>query len=260
MISYVTSRLHSAPLLAMSDVRYAAFTAISAIVLFGTIYSVTFNTFLDTSNPLVTHLAHPLSHTHYFASKTNVLNVYFIKKVWAWTTAAFFFSWFTSPPQARANTRLIKYLTLTSIWLLFTAWFFGPPLLDRVIVASGGQCVIPMPTGDPVTVPNEYCYTKSTISASSHPQLFWTPPPPEWRGGVPRLRRGHDISGHMFMLTMSTLFLADQLRPSLRSRVWSTLHGWAVAMNIALIIVWLFATYFTSIYFHSPMEKITGYR
>ncbi|KIK09131.1 hypothetical protein K443DRAFT_447717 [Laccaria amethystina LaAM-08-1] len=245
----------------MTDVRHAAFAAISIIILFGTIYSVAFNTFLDTSNALVTHLPHPLSHTHYFASKSNVLNVYFIKKVWAWTTAAFLFSWFTSPPQVKAPTRLIKYFTLTSIWLLFTAWFFGPPLLDRVIVASGGQCVIPMPTGGPIVVPNEYCFEKSTISASSHPQLFdlWAPPPPEWRGGVPRLRRGHDISGHIFMLTMSTLFLSDQLRPSFKIRVWSTLHGWAVAFNVALIGIWLFATYTTSVYFHSPLEKFTGY-
>ncbi|TFK44851.1 inositol phospholipid synthesis and fat-storage-inducing TM-domain-containing protein [Crucibulum laeve] len=243
-----------------SDARHTAFTAITAILLFGTLYSIVYNTYLDTSNPLLTHLPHPLSHSHYFATKANFLNVYFIKKAWGWTSAAFLFSFFTSPPSARTGSRIIKFLAESAIWVLFTSWFFGPALLERVIAASGGECVIALPSGDPISVPNEYCYTRSTITPASHPDLFITTfaLPNEWKA-VPRLRKGHDISGHVFLLTMSILFLADQLRPSFRAKHWSNLHKWAIATNIALIGIWLFASYTTSVYFHSPFEKFTGY-
>ena len=73
--------------------------ALSTIVLFGTAYSVVYSTYLDTSNPLLTHLPHPLHKTHYFASKKNLLNVLFIKKLWGWTSAAFLALYFTSPKE-----------------------------------------------------------------------------------------------------------------------------------------------------------------
>ncbi|KAJ3477894.1 hypothetical protein NLJ89_g12395 [Agrocybe chaxingu] len=34
---------------------------------------------------------------------------------------------------------------------------------------------------------------------------------------------------------------------------------WAVAAQVALVGIWLFAIYTTSVYFHSPFEKFTGY-
>jgi len=39
------------------------FTVLSAVIAFGTAYSVLYGTYLDTSNPLVSHLPHPLSHS-----------------------------------------------------------------------------------------------------------------------------------------------------------------------------------------------------
>jgi len=62
---------------------------------------------------------------------------------------------------------------------------------------------------------------------------------------------------------MSILFLADQLHSSIRrgpARVtWSYMHKWAVAANVTLIAIWLFASYTTSVYFHTVFEKFTGY-
>ena len=243
------------------DQTFIAISVISVILLFGTIFSVVYNTYLDTSNPLLTHLPHPLSKTHYFATKSNPLNVYFIKKAVGWTTAAFLFSWFTSPPQVRTIHRVLKYLVYMVVWLNFTSWFFGPAIIERVIVASGGQCIIALPSGDTVTVPHEFCYTKTTVTPETNPTLFTSTftQPPGWRG-VPRLRKGHDISGHVFLLTLSALFLFDQLRPSFRVAQWSTLHRWAVIANIVTIAICLFATGTTAVYFHSPFEKLTGFR
>ncbi|KAF8070586.1 inositol phospholipid synthesis and fat-storage-inducing TM-domain-containing protein [Lyophyllum atratum] len=243
----------------MPDLRLVVFFLLVAIVASATVYSVVQNTYLDTSNPLLTHLPHPLGDTHYYANKANFLNVYFIKKAWAWTSAVFIFSWLTSPPTTRTTERAGKWVAETVMWLIFTSWFFGPALLERVILASGGECVLALPSGDPIIVPAEYCLTKLHLSPESHPQLFATSTfaAADWRA-IPRLRRGHDISGHIFLLTMSTLFLADQLRYSFRLAQRSTLHTVAMVANVALIGIWLFATYTTSIYFHSPLEKVTG--
>jgi len=239
--------------------------SISSILALGTLYSVYYSTYLDTSNPLLTHLPHPLHATHYFASKSNFLNVLFIKQAWAWTSAAFLFLFFTSSSQSRTKTRILKYAIVTASWLAFTGWFFGPALFERTIVATGGECVLVVPqSGDVLNVPVEYCYTKSTLSPSTHPSLFTTLSDANilstpWTAR-PRLRRGHDVSGHVFLLTMSVLFLADQLKLSLDSPVpWSLLHRRAVLTTLALIATWLFATGTTAVYFHSPGEKISGY-
>jgi hypothetical protein len=247
----------------MPDARVVAFAAISAILFFGTIYSVVNSTYLDTSNHLLTHLPHPLQHTHYFANKANFLNVIFIKKAWGWTSAAFFFLYFTSPSNVQTKERIFQWLMETGIWLVFTSWFFGPAVLERVIALSGGECILALPTGGVISVPQEYCHTRSPLSPSTHPDLFLAPlslPDANWRA-TPRMRRGHDISGHVFLLTMSTLFLADQLRSSFRSgsRTWSSVHKWAVGANIMLIAIWFLSIYTTSVYFHTVLEKSTGY-
>ncbi len=247
----------------MRDTTLTIGTVLTALIIFGTGYSVLYNTYLDTSNPLLSSLPHPLGKTHYFANKTNILNVYFIKKAWGWTSGLFFLSWITSPPQTRTRNRVLKWLLATSVWVMFTMWFFGPSLIDRVIVASGGTCTVHLPSGDLIDLPVDACFIGQAVGPSSHPQFFaeiqnistssstWT--------ARPRLRRGHDVSGHIFLLTLSTLFLANQLRPSLCLPRWALHHQIAVYANMALIGIWLLATYTTSVYFHSPHEKLTGY-
>jgi len=251
----------------------ATLVALVLTVVLGAGYSVVYNTYLDTSNPILAHLPHPLSATHYFANKRNILNVHFIKKTWGWTTAAFFLNWTTSPYRIRTGRRLVQYLLATLTWLLFTAWFFGPSLFERLTVASGGQCILNVPSGEQVIVPYTLCYSKSTVSPATHPDLFLSPAfapqsldqafPTGWNG-IPRLRRGHDVSGHIFLLTLSILLLVDQLKPSFYIRrqqgQWSALHYTAIVANIALIAVWFFGVYTTSVYFHSPLEKFTGFR
>lgn len=251
----------------MTDLRVVALILSFLVVLIGTLHSVKNNTYLDTSNPLLTALPHPLHKTHYFASKSNPLNTVFIKRAWGWTSAVFILHIFTSPPRTHRARRTIQYLLATFTWLAFTTWFFGPALIDRFIVVSGGECVLhlPGPDGAYVPVDQEYCFTHARLSPSTHPDLF--PPTPnasalleKW-AGVPRLRRGHDVSGHVFLLTLSTLFLADQVRASFRARTaWSQAHLLGVVFSVSLIMLWLFANWTTSVYYHSPVEKASGFR
>ncbi|OBZ68039.1 hypothetical protein A0H81_11838 [Grifola frondosa] len=63
---------------------------------------------------------------------------------------------------------------------------------------------------------------------------------------------------------MSILFLVDQLRSSFasgqRTHVqWSPLHKWAVIANMLVIALSFFAIYTTSVYFHTPVEKLSGF-
>ncbi|KAF9647313.1 hypothetical protein BDM02DRAFT_3098324 [Thelephora ganbajun] len=231
----------------------------------GTLYSVINSTYLDTSDPSLAHLPHPLQSTDYFANKSNPLNTVFIKKAWGWTSGAFALLFATGPARIRSWNRLLQYVVVTLAWLAFTGWFFGPPLIERVVVASGGQCLVTVPvSGEVIDVPFDHCYTRSLLSPATHPALFtslitdFTTADP-W-SARPRLRRGHDMSGHIFLLTMSVLFLADQITHSLKFvALWTPVHNLAITANVVLIATWVFATCTTAVYFHTPFEKFTGF-
>ncbi|KAF8638016.1 hypothetical protein AX16_010648 [Volvariella volvacea WC 439] len=244
----------------MPQLQTLALGVLTTILLLGTSYSVLYDTYLDTSNPIHTSRAHPLGGTHYFASKSNWLNVYFIKWAWAWTTVIFFLSWATSPKSLRTRGRVFKWLAETGVWFAFTSWFFGPAILERVIIASGGACVVTLPDGGYATLPHEVCHSSIPVTVASHPDVFMASLalPSEWKG-IPRLRMGHDVSGHIFLLTMSILFLTEQLQHSSRLKNWSQLHTVSVLAQTTLIGLWLLAALTTSLYFHVPYEKFTGF-
>lgn len=270
---------NSTIVLNMPDARRVTYVALSSILLLGTIYSVVNQTYLDTSDPLVAlgSVKHPLHDHTYFARKGNILNTVFIKRAWGWTSAAFFALWLTYPtvnPTIRggrrigmsARERLLKWIAATFVWLVFAAWFFGPAIIDRIIAASGGECVVRLPSGKVLGVPVQYCIDRSILSPATHPELFFVPPlalpdmQSDWRTR-PRMMRGHDVSGHVFLLTMSLLFLADMVRPSLAlpSHLRSTAHNIALIGTGTLMVIWLFSEFVTSVYFHNPAEKFTGY-
>lgn len=244
------------------NARQAALITLTLVVFLGTVYSVKNSTYLDTSDPLIANLPHHLHKSDYFANKSNLLNLWFIKRAWGWTSFTFLFLWLTSPRHTQTLRRVFQWTLASIAWLAFTSWFFGPALFDRFVLLSGGECTVSLPTGASFTIPDEYCLARLRLSPLTHPHLFAAPlilPESPW-STVPRLRRGHDVSGHVFLLTMSILFLADQLSPSLRAVSWPRMHTWAVAATVGLIAMWLFALGTTSVYFHAPLEKLTGYR
>jgi hypothetical protein len=238
------------------DFRIAALVVTALTVAHGTYYSLQNSTYLDTSDPFLTSQPHHLSTTHLFASKRSLLNVLFLKLSWAWTTLAFLLLLFTSSAKQRTR-RLLQWALASGAWFVLTSWFFGPGILARLTAASGGECGLHMGSAF-VPISQTYCSTRVPVSRSTHPELF----PAVFEGTealsgdplIPRLRRGHDVSGHVFLLTLSVLFLADQLRQTRTSA-----HRYAIAASGALFSLWVFSLWITSVYFHAPSEKISGF-
>jgi hypothetical protein len=237
------------------DLRLVALILASLAVIHGTYFSLKHNTFLDTSNPLLTTQPHPLANTHTFASKRSPLNLIFLKWSWAWSTAAFFA--LQIPAARRSARRILQWALATAAWSACAVSFFGGPgLLARLAMASGAVCGIHLGPAHFAPIPVSFCAAGQSVSRAEHPELF----PLELemkdhaRPFVPRLRSGHDVSGHVFLLTLAVLFLADQLRQTRFAA-----HGYARAAVCALLALWVFSLWITSVYFHSPAEKISGF-
>jgi len=259
----------------------AALALIALITLSGTIYSYRHGTFLDTSNPLLAHLPHPHSHV-FFANKKNVLNQLFVKKAWGWTSLAFWVVWFSGGATADIPS-VKKWASTTLVWFTFAGWFFGPSLFHRIGMLSGMECVVTLPPGEAngvqtlLTIPTQFCSTRTPISPETHPALFVHPPQsfstaeahfprmPAWKGDlqglIPKFYRGHDVSGHTFLLTLSVLFLVDHL---VRTRRFVQGNGglsWTLssAAAWALVGLWMVMLGATAVYFHTWQEKLSGF-
>ena len=148
----------------------------------------------------------------YFAKKSNVFNVYFVKIGWFWTTLAFFFLIFThaslGPPLRPSLTRrriqaAIRYLCITSVWIAVTQWFFGPPIIDRSFKWTGGQCAI---------IEGDSMYSEMKRAEMGDVREVFTHAACKAVGG--RWTGGHDISGHVFLLILGSAMLWLELLPA----------------------------------------------
>lgn len=145
----------------------------------------------------------------YFAKKTNIFNVYFVKIGWIWITAAFFL--FTTSHKSlgpslqltkRRAQALARYACVTLIWYGTTQWFFGPALIDRGFRLTGGQCAI-MLSDDPIAEAKkaEMSDLREALSNAACKAAGG-----RWLGG-------HDISGHVFLLVLGSGMLWMELLP-----------------------------------------------
>ena len=241
------------------DLRVAAFALAALAVGHGTYFSLQHSTYLDTSNPFLTSQAHPLASTHIFASKRSFLNLIFLKWSWAWSTSAFIILLVSARHRVR---RLLQWVLATLAWsaCAVSFWFGGPSIFARLATASGAECGLHIGPASFVPIPASFCTAGVPVTRAVNPELF----PLVFvvvdemmeleRKFVPRLRNGHDVSGHVFLLTLGTLFLADQIRQTR-----ATAHVYARVAVGALIMLWVFSLWITSVYFHSPAEKISGF-
>ncbi|ANB11273.1 Scs3p [Sugiyamaella lignohabitans] len=251
----------------------------------------------------------------YFSNKRNIFNVFFVKRAWLWTTLAFIAivvrakvaTNSTSGPGIKSATQsgsilkaqsyagyhlVLRYAAATFWWVLFTQWFFGLPIMDRVFVLTGGGCdglvekvaeaamsTNPAP-GDatsplpplPVTSNSPLNNLVSSAYCRAHGGT--------WVGG-------YDPSGHTFLLVHASLFLWFELLPLIvTGRATSTGTGigigsaigtstsgsssgttkpattfttsLSVRLVLGLLAFWAWMVLMTAVYFHSFLEKLLG--
>ncbi|MCJ1384789.1 hypothetical protein MMC17_007907 [Xylographa soralifera] len=142
----------------------------------------------------------------YFARKKNLFNVFFVKIGWFWTTLAFLVFLLlhpsTGPPRSAVLTprraqAFVRYTIVTMWWVLVTQWFFGPGLVDRSFLWTGGQC--------------ELVRTEEGRDSMSDTREFVTGAACKLAGGS--WKGGHDISGHVFLLVLGSAFLWFEILP-----------------------------------------------
>ncbi|KAK2877054.1 hypothetical protein FQN49_001461 [Arthroderma sp. PD_2] len=152
----------------------------------------------------------PSEPVNYFARKGNVFNLYFVKIGWFWTSLAFLSllltqQAFTSQRVSadcrlrRVGQALFRYFIVTFSWILTTQWCFGPPIIDRGFLATGGRC--------------EMIQQKELVDDPSQPELnpglVLTSVLCKASGGT--WQGGHDVSGHAFMLVLASAFLIFEM-------------------------------------------------
>jgi hypothetical protein len=141
----------------------------------------------------------------YFAKKSNIFNVFFVKQGWAWITISYFFFLFTHPSTGPPGSLVLtpkrirgalRWTLVTVWWIFVTQWFFGPAIIDRSFLLTGGQCelVEQAEAGNVDMDPTRQFVTGVACKAVGG----------KWRGG-------HDISGHVFLLVLGSMFLLEEV-------------------------------------------------
>lgn len=197
-----TSAPRTSPFLP-TPLERAGLVVFPAMLVFGTIFSIISpQTRASPYDPVAqAHLQDPSYSPSYFARKSNLFNVLFVKRGWAWITVAFFAFVFTHPSTANIERRaraIFRWFAVTSMWFLVTQWCFGPALIDRGFRWTGGRCEL---------AKREIEFGADTVG-DKVTAVACKAAGGKWKGG-------HDISGHVFLLTLGTAFLMQEV-------------GWAV--------------------------------
>lgn len=242
----------------------------------------------DPSGPLAPSLAADLhlseSPANYFARKNNIFNLYFVKIGWVWLTVAFASLLLFQPAyrslqqQTRFRRSLqafLRYTIATTVWYLMTQWCFGPAIIDRSFVVTGGKCE---------QVLDRLGQAASDASASVQPETLFTATACKAAGGA--WRGGHDISGHILMLVLATAVLAfeavgagavpaspsprvdgDGSRERKSSDPGASLEGdqgdssevartWSMRLVWGVVVLGWWMLFMTAIWFHTWLEKV----
>lgn len=243
-------------------------------LLLGSIFSILSPASRNAPYSAVSQSHDPAFAPSYFAQKKNVFNVYFVKKGWFWTTAAFtvflvLWPGFGRGLSVRRVRAALRYSVGTLWWVFVTQWFFGPPLIDRGFRFTGGQCEL---MRDP-SAREGMSDTREYITAATCKAVGGT-----WKGG-------HDISGHVFLLILGSALLWFEFLPALThaeglrdgrrimlldGKVASvgvekdpesekeepTTQGVKFSLSVAALMWWMLLM--TAAYFHTWFEKFTG--
>jgi hypothetical protein len=219
----------------------------------------------------------------YFARKRNIFNTYFVKIGWFWVTISLLVFIFTHPSfgpplsllrlTSRRLRAALRWLSITGVWTLTTQWFFGPPLIDRSFVWTGGACQRlekEQETGGRTMslIREAWTHAECKIAGGT------------WSGGI-------DISGHVFLLILGSGMLWLEVLPTVlraqglrearqvlmadgrvesaaveneaeRTKGKGQVTGYGVKLVIAVIALSWWMLLMTAAFFHTWTEKLSG--
>ena len=159
----------------------------------------------------------------------------------------------------------LRWGLVTLWWGAVTQWFFGPGLVDRGFRVTGGACRLAS-AAEGMGGATEFVTGQACKAVGG-----------QWSGG-------HDISGHVFILVLGSLFLGLEVLPALVGakglreervvtgrdgsvgRVGTEVMGdgdegegeWKVGLAVPLIVAGLswWMLLMTAAYFHTWFEKV----
>lgn len=218
---------------------------------------------------------------NYWNNKRNFVNQVFVKRGWGWTTLVLVVFYGIQWSKRRITPRqlgsaTIRYAIVTTWWWLFTQWCFGLPIMDKVFVLTGGQCVVHEPNSRFDSLSQYFLideelgrWALSRVTSYTCRRLKGS-----WEGG-------HDPLGHVFLLVQLSLFLFLESE--------ATWYGWThfyvatknfihrvktssdklevtinyLVQNPHVLVIWLCSLWWlmlfmTNIYFHLVFEKFVG--
>lgn len=173
---------------------------------------------------------------NYYNNKRNILNQWFVKKGWGWTTLViilFYSNIIYKQYNSKATTNttttnnnnnnkqgvivqtirnaVINYIVVTIWWIFFTQWCFGLPIMDKIFVLTGGKCSIDTNSMAHFN-PNhhhvhanfvqklENIWESTGITSYNCRRIKGS----QWIGG-------HDPLGHVFLMIHSSLYLFNEM-------------------------------------------------
>jgi hypothetical protein len=173
----------------------------------------------------------------YFSQKRNLPNLLFVKYAWFWTSLIFFLHLSRLRHSSRSKA-LLRWGLATAWWILVTQWFLGPPLTDRAFLITGGRCEV-----------IQELSKEELVTGGA--KMIWTAAACKMSGG--KWRGGHDLSGHVFLLTHASLFLWSEVLPVVKKSGWRGVESKAVGVLLGL---WWWMGLMTGVYFHTWGEKV----
>lgn len=222
---------------------------------------------------------------NYYNNKNNILNQVFVKQGWGWTTFYIVLFYilvaYKNGKKGRSQRlqpgqivlAIIRWIAVTGWWYLFTQWCFGPPIMDKIFLRSGGYCSVDYDLSTSnmfnlFALGETGFHQSKKVTSQQCRRLRGT-----WEGG-------HDPSGHAFLLVHALLYLF--LEGNEVWEGWSVLYDnivklrdqWRVGKPLEVIgnfivenphvilfqlqLLWWFMLLMTNIYFHSVYEKLAG--
>ncbi|CAC05250.1 FIT family protein scs3 [Schizosaccharomyces pombe] len=172
--------------------------------------------------------------TSYFGNSKNLINLIFVKRGWFWTSLVYFYHAWDQKRNKIDFKFISRYIVATLWWMFVTQWFIGPGLIDRTFALSGGSCKN-FDGDSSVFIP----LTASTCKGLNG----------SWSGG-------HDLSGHVFLLTHSSLFmLSENFSFILNNGIKAT----STKVLFGLLGLWWWMLFVTASFYHTTFEKCTGF-